>query len=396
MLVRSIGLASLLTACGGTATSVPTVPVQSGTFEVTLSVPGTIEAVNEKLILAPRFNGRPEIAWIAEQGQVVAQGERIVEFDRAELLEKLDVAENELELAKTKILQNESKLRLAVDEANAGITNAELDLRLASMKRTDSDTVPLVEREAARISETKSKMAIDAAKASLESVQLESRAETQLLQLEVEKQTREVAELREQLEKTVVTAPTDGVVLIQSSWDGYWKVGSRPWSGAELISLPDLAEMKVAVEVHEVDSPRILKGQKATVVLDAFPDRVVHGTVGQVADLAVAKGEDEIKYLEAEVLLEETRSEMLPGLSARVELVLEEVPNAMWVPIEAVHKEDDAAWVHVSGLTGWSRQDVEIGVENDTHVVVTGLTEGDVVALVDPDAPDAARPAAQP
>jgi len=384
----------LLFGCGSGSELIPTAPVQAGIFEMTLSVPGTIKAVDETLIVAPRFSGRPEIAWLAEQGQVVKKGDRIVEFDREDLIKKLLVAENELDLARTKILQNESKLKLAVDGANASIKSAELELELATMRRTDSDTVPLVEREQARISETKARMAIDAARSSLDSVLLESRADTQLLELEVERKTRELEDLREQIDKTEMVAPTDGVVLIEERWDGYWKVGSRPWSGAELIALPDLAKMKVEAKVHEVDSPRVVEGQDAVVVLDAFPDLPAHGTITEVADLAVAQGEDEIKYLNIEVGLDESRPEMLPGLSARVELVLERVEGVNWVPIESVHREEDDAWVYVSGLTGWSRIDVRTGVENDTHVVVEGLDEGALVALVDPESED--RPAAIP
>ncbi len=373
---------------------VPSAEAASGTFEVTLSVPGELKAVEETLILAPRFNGRLEIAWLAEQGQRVAKGERLVVFDRDELIAKLDQAETELELARTKIDQNESKLSLAVDEARANIRRAELDLELAGMRRTESDTVPLVEREAARISETKAEMAIDAARSSEASVQLESRAETQLLELEVERRVREVQELEEQIENTVIVAPTDGVVLLQEKWDGPWTVGSRPWSSAELISLPDLAAMKVVAQVHEVDSPRVAVGQKARVELDAFPGQILSGEVIATADLAVPRGDDEIKYLEIEVSLEGEAGSLLPGMSTRVELVLDDEPDVVWVPIEAVSRDGDAAWVFTEGLTGWGTVPVTLGEANDTHVVVTGIEAGTRVALVDPTAIDAARPAA--
>ena len=65
--------------------------------------------------------------------------------------------------------------------------------------------------------------------------------------------------------------------------------------------------------------------------------------------------------------------------------------------VEAVHRDGDEAYVYVSGLTGWSRADVELGIENDTHVVVEGLEAGQLVALVDPtNGEDEGRPAADP
>jgi RND family efflux transporter MFP subunit len=263
------------------------------------------------------------------------------------------------------------------------------------MRRTDSDTVPRVEREEAKVSQTKAEMAIEAARSKLASVELESRAETQLLQLEVEENEREVVELEEQLDKTVLRAPTDGVVLLEEKWDGYWTVGSRPWGSAELMSLPDLSAMEVAAKVHEVDAPKVRKGQRARIELDAYPGRVLTGEVSQVADLAVAQGDDEIKYLDIEVSLQGEQAQLLPGMSSRVELVLEEVDDAVWVPREAVFRDGDEAWVFSEGLTGWSRTEVQLGLANDTHVVVSeGLSAGAVVSLVDPTRDDDERPAA--
>jgi len=380
--------------CGGASESLPTAPVRDGTFEITLSVPGELEAVEETLLLAPRFQGRLEIAWMAEQGTRVEQGDRLVVFDRDELLKKLDVARTELELARTKIEQGRTKLSLAVDEKEADIERATLDLRLAGMRRTDSDTVPLVEREEARISETKAKMAIDAAQGALASVELEARAEAQLLQLEVARREREVVELEEQIDKTVITAPTAGVVLLEEKWDGVWTVGSRPWASAELISLPDLAAMKVAAKVHEVDAPRVAVGQAARVELDAYPGQLLEGEVVSVADLAVPQGDDEIKYLDIEVALTGENHDLLPGMSARVELVLDTVDEVAWVPIEAVFRDDaDEAWVFTESLTGWSRAEVATGVHNDTHIVVEGIEPATRVALIDPTAAEE-RPAA--
>lgn len=383
-----------LLACSSSTDAVPTATAQSGTFEVRLAVPGNLAAVDEERITRPEFNGRPEIAWIAAQGTPVEAGDRIVEFDQTELVAALDAAENELELARTKILQNEAKLALAIASAEAGIQGAELDLRLARMRRTDSDTVPLVQREEARVAEQKSTIAIDTARSSLSSVKLESRADTQLLALEVAQKEREVAELEEQLQNTIVTAPSDGLVLLKPKWDGaLWQVGGRPWDGAVIASLPDLSEMKVLCEVHEVDSPRVAVDQTATVILEAFPDRTFTGRVSKVADLAVPKGEDEIKFLDIEVELDASKPEMKPGLSARVELTLSTHPDSVWIPLEAVVREDDATSVWVSGLTGWRQVDVQLGVESDTHVIVEGLDAGAEVALAPPYAEEARKAA---
>lgn len=381
--------------CGPGADVIPETTAQTGVFRVELGVHGELEAEESITVKCPDFRTRPEIAWMIDEGSRVSEGDPVIEFDREAMERGLLTAEAELELAQTKIQQNAAKLQLRLQELRANIEKAELDLQLAKMKRTESTSVPLVEREDAKANEQRAEMAIAAARGALKTAELDARAETQLLELEVEKRQRELNEYRDQLEKSVLTAPDDGLVLIGTNWQGKWKVGSRPWTGAELIELPNLSTMQVKAHVHEVDSPRIAKGQRATVVMEAHPDLPVQGSVSKVADLAVPMGEDDIKFLEVTVALDQTLPEMKPGMTVRVDLVLEEHPDAVWVPIEAVRAEEDGArFVYTSGLTGWSRTPVEAGVMNDTHQVVTGLEAGTTVALVAPDEEE--RPAAVP
>jgi len=372
-------------ACGINAGGdIPVAEAMRGEFQVVLSVHGELDAVNSESITTPVFYSRPEIAWMVEEGSRVSKGDRILAFDAESLGKELSAARNELILAQTKIAQNKTKLTLKVNDAEADITRAELDLQVAKMQRTDSETVPLVDRENARVNEKKSSLAIDSAKSALETTKLESKADTQLLQLEVDERGRQVEQLEEQLENAVILAPTDGLVLIEEDWQGKWKVGSRPWSGAIVMRVPDMSSMKVEATVHEVDSPNIALDQPATVTIDAYPDLSFEGKVSKVADLAVARGEDQVKYLEIEVALDETTPEMKPGMTVRVDLLLISEDDQISIPIEAVQHEDDDDFVWVKGLTGWSQQAVTTDTENDTHVVVEGVSEGSVVALVDP------------
>ena len=377
----------LLMACFDPGASLPTATATRGLFEVRLSVNGSLNAAESKEIVAPEFESTPEIAWIIEEGKILKKGDRVVEFDRESMVNELDSAENDLRLALTKMTQERAKLAVELKEARADIHRAELDLQVAQMRITDSETVPLIEREQAKVARTKAEMAIDAARTSLKTIQLNSDAQLQLLQLEVDQNKVQVKKLREQLEKAVLYAPTPGIAIIGRSWSGNrFKVGSRPWRGQTLVKLPDLTEMQVEAWAHEVDTPLIALKQSAEVTLDAYPDKPVHGVVTKVADLAVAKGDDEVKYLKFKVTLDEARPEMKPGMTARVDLTLLAEDNVISVPLESVFHTEDESYVMVAGLTGWTHQVVSLGIENDTHVVVKeGLEEGVEVALVNPE-----------
>ena len=195
--------------------SLPTSEATRGPFEVIVSVHGELDAVQSETITTPAFRSRPEIAWMIEEGARVKQGDRVLAFDVDSLEKELSAARNELVLAQTKIDQNNAKLLLKVSDAEADIARAELDLEVARMQRTESETVPLVDRENARVNETKAELAIGASRSALATTKLESKAESQLLQLEVEERTRQVEQLERQLEEAVIVAPIDGLVLVE-------------------------------------------------------------------------------------------------------------------------------------------------------------------------------------
>lgn len=376
-----------LLACGGSSQEIPTATAQRGTFDVRLSVQGELSAKTSTTVSTPDFDVNAKIAWLAEEGTRVKKGDKLVGFDTAEMEQQLENARSALEVAQTKIEQNDAQLKLKLVDAEAAIRGVELDLRMAKMRVTESETVPLVDREDAKANAQRAEMAIDAAKSALETTRLQAAAERQLLQLEVEEQQRNVAKLERQLAQAELFAPTDGLVILYERWDGKVKVGSQPWSGQTIVTLPDLSAMEAVVWVHEVDSPAVAVDQTADVVMDAHPGSPTHGRVAKVADLAVPRGEDKIKHLKVTLELDETTELMKPGMTVQANLLLSSLPDVVSVPIEAVQRADGATWVYVRGLGGWTRQDVVLGARNDVAVVVEdGVAEGDVVALVDPEA----------
>ncbi len=383
-----------LVACGPSRDAVPVFEVQQGTFEHTLAIAGSLEPVQETHIRMPSFESETKIVWMKPNGSRVREGEVVVRFDRSAMERDLEQAQRELEIAQLKLAQNEAAHAIAVQDAEAEIRRAELDLQVAEMRRTDSETVPLVEREQARVAARKAELAIASARTALETLEMEARAEREKLLLEIEEARRTVEAMEEDLRESELRAPFDGLFLRKRNWRGeFITEGDSPWSGTALASIPDLSVMEVDGLVHEVDGPLVAEGQRATVFIEAFPDRPVGGTLSEVAEVAVEK-EGKVRMLDVVVSLDETRPEMLPGLSVRVEIEVERREDVRWIPIEAVHREEEGdSWVWVRGLTGFYRQDLELGVENDVHVVVLeGLDVGDEVALVDPGGSE--RPAA--
>ncbi|MCB9746230.1 MAG: efflux RND transporter periplasmic adaptor subunit [Alphaproteobacteria bacterium] len=392
-------LLSLLTACGPSGDAeVPTATVERGPLRVELVIPGELKAVNSVTIAAPDLDVQNKITFVIDEGSRVSEGDVVVRFDTTELEDKLTQTLNELEIAETKIEQKQAQLAVRLTDLDNEITRAELSLERAKMRLTDSETVPRVERESARIDVKEFTLAVERAGSSRESARLEGESELALLRLDATRAQRRVDRIRKQLDSCDVKAPANGLVILPEIWKGGSRgpiaVGDTVWSGSTLMELPDLSEMEVVAWVHEVDAAKAAEGQTAEIVIDAHPEPAHAGVVKKVADLAVKRNRDsEVKHLKVTVAITESQPQMKPGMTVRAELLVAEHEDVLSVPLEAIFQGEGGPYVQVVGLGGYSATPVELGEANDTHVIVlSGLDEGDEVALVDPEAAEAGEP----
>lgn len=402
----NIGIFALWACIGGRGGDLPTTTVTRGPFEIVLAIPGELQAVRSVTLSAPDMGGQAKVTWLVDAGTRVAEGDVLVKFDDTDMKEHIEQAKTELEVALTKIEQRKAQLAVHLGDVENEVTSSTLSRERASMRITDSETVPRVERESARIDVEEATIAVARAQAGLESARLEGEAELELLRLEAEKAQREVTQSERILSEAALVAPSPGIVILPSVWKGGSRgpvtVGDSLWGGQTIVELPDLTEMEVQAWVHEVDAARVAVDQAVTVVIDAHPDTKHPGHVAKVADLAVQRKPDAtVKHLEVTVALDTTSPLMKPGMTVRAEVLVAKHDAVLAVPQEAVFHDGTETYVLRSGLSGFSRTKVTLGATNDTHVIVTeGLDDGDVIALADPDhadsPPSAGAPSAAP
>ena len=390
---RWLLLLALLAACGGSGDDeLPTAAATLGTLEIRLAVPGELKAVRSATISAPDLGNNIKVTSIVAEGTRVAEGDLLVEFDQNELVDALEEDRSALEVAETKIAQQQAQFDVKLRDLQSAVSRAELDLGRAKMRVTDSETVPLVDREGARIDVQQAELSLTQSKAALDSARLESEAEVQLLRLEVDQKKMMVKRAEERITEATIRAPAAGLVILPEIWKGGSRgpvsAGDTLWSGSTIMELPDLSELEVESWVHEVDAGQVAKDQPVSVIIDAYPDPPWAGHVTKVADLAVKRDRDAlVKHVKVTATLDTSAEIMKPGMTVRVEIEVGRVEEALTIPLEAIQYEGEQPMVYKkSGLGGFTRLPVQLGKRNDTHVVVTeGLSEGEVVALVDPE-----------
>ncbi len=219
-------------------------------------------------------------------------------------------------------------------------------------------------------------------------------------------QLRQRNDLNDQLEKCMLRAKKSGLVVYGSAGDEMFYYGGeeRIREGATvrerqaIITIPDMSRMVVKVKIHESYIKKVKKGQKAKVTVDAFPDKVLTGEVTKVGVLPDSQNRwmnPDLKVYLTTITIDGTQDWVKPGMSAKVEILVNKIDNCVYVPVQAVSPDGEKQVCYLAGLKP-ERRELQIGEFNDEFIEVkSGLREGDRVLLRRPEAAEAQRPGSE-
>lgn len=253
----------------------------------------------------------------------VREGESV---SRGQLLLRIDPTQYEAAV---------SRAQASVSEARAGESQARASLLQA--RRTLERSEALAEADADLISEQQ-----------LEQARSEVEVQTALYQAAEFRVAQAVAALREsqnQLDKTTITAPIDGVVTRLNVDEGETAiVGTMNNPGSLLLTVSDLSLVEAVVRVDETDLPDVEVGDSASIEIDAFPRRTFTGEVFEIAHSALMRPEDvaqrggpaqAVDY-QVVIRLDQPPPQLRPDFSATAEVVTAVRENVLAIPIIAL------------------------------------------------------------
>jgi HlyD family secretion protein len=200
---------------------------------------------------------------------------------------------------------------------------------------------------------------------------------TALLQFEQAKLAVKTAQAN--LDAARLTAPFSGTI---TEVDGM--VGEQVSPGTLAFHIDDLSQMKVDVQVSEVDINSVQVGQPVTLTFDAIAGKVYNGKVVEVAQVGdVVQGAVNFTVT---VVLTDPDNSVKPGMTAAVTISVKQVNNALLVPNRAVRLVNNQRVVYVL-LNGQPQEvNITLGASSDTmsEVVSGDLKVGDMVILNPP------------
>jgi HlyD family secretion protein len=201
-----------------------------------------------------------------------------------------------------------------------------------------------------------------------------------------------VTAARDTLSKTTMTAPMDGIVTALPVEEGEVAViGTMNNPGTILLTIADMSIVEAVMEVDETDIPNVQIGQRASVTIDAYPNKTFSGLVTEVGSSPInaqaAQSGTEAVNFEVKIQVENPPEGVRPGFSASADIITGTRAKAVAIPIQALvvrekpgstagkPEEEEGVFVHENGAAKFAA--VTTGLSGESNIeVVTGLKEG--------------------
>lgn len=306
-------------------------------------------------------------------------------LDNARL--SLDLANLRLKAAQENLARLDEEQRIERSNAESAIVRAQADLDRAEANGIQ-DVVKRREYESAIA-------ALSQARANLRDVEVLGQSRNQS-QASVSQISSVLRDSQRQLRETQIRAPMAGVVTTSYIEVGELVTALSAFSaGSAIVRIEDRREMRVTLNVNEIDVARLTMGMAATVDVDAIPDKSLAGRVTKIApastalstanaaQAAAASADAVVKY-EVEIVLSETDPKLRSGMSAKCTLEVVSRQDTLLLPAEYVGEDKEGRYVMLAAAKPGgkpTRKNVRVGASSGANVeILEGVDEGDKVA----------------
>ena len=340
----------------GDQLEVETVTIQVHTIVETVNASGKIQpAVDVKI--SPEVSGEI-IALPVVEGQAVKKGQLLAKINPDIYQSMLGRAEAALNMARSGKAQAQAQFLEATQSYKRSQT-----LKLQNV-------ISQAEWDAAERMHAVAELAVESAEFQLQSA------------------FNSVKEAKDNLKRTVITAPMDGIVTGLNVEVGERVVGTAQMAGTEMMRVSQLETMEVLVDVNENDIVRVHMGDTAIVRVDAFLGHDFKAVVTEISN--AAKGQqlsvNQVTNFEVELrILAESYADLVEtqgvqplrsGMTATVDIRTQKAPNTLCVPVEAVTTRMDSVsgkmhevlFVYQEGAAVQYR--AETGIQDEEFIVL--------------------------
>jgi len=357
----------------GIAGQVPLVdaaPVTQGLIEEKISRTGDITP-SAQVTISSKVQG-----WVGKinvrEGDLVKTGQVLVTLDTREAEATVAQAEASLEAAKARLKQvkatAEETIQSQIQQTKANLELAEADLKRAQ-ELHEKNFIARQQLDEVRTKYNVAKANYDLAQNSIRQRTWENDIALAEAQVNQAKATLELN--KAQLANLIILSPMNGGITKRFVDPGTMVKDTTP-----ILTLMDLAEMKMVVNVIEKEFIYLQKGQAVKITVTAFPDRVFSGRI----EIITPALELQSRTAEIQISIPNPGLVLKPGMFGRAEVLLRSNPQAVLVPIQSLMTEGGQDWLYVLKDDKVTRRPVRKGAVRDTVVeILQGVAPGERV-----------------
>jgi biotin carboxyl carrier protein len=394
------GLRLYRTITAPTEAAIPIAKVQRGDISLSVTARADLGGGNPDVLTAPLTGGTDmHITFLRTPGEAVKEGDIVVQFDTTEQDYNLREADADLAEAGQHILQAAAQREAEEEEDRYALLKARSDIQLAELEVRKNPILPA-------ITARQNTLALDAARDHLAQLEhnLANRKANNDASIAIQEAGRGKAEsqaktARQNIEAMTLKAHRAGYVALKENTSGniffgmalpLFQLGDSVRPGMAVAEIPDLKNWELSAKIGELDRGHLAPGQKVAITIIAVPDRPF---TGRVKDIGGTTGPPWDRHFDCKIALDNPSPELRPGMSATIVVTTEEMHNVLWLPAQALFESDGRTFVYVRSGASFMPKDVSLVRRNESKIVISGLTEGQEVALANPAEVEKKKPA---
>ena len=380
-------------AASTSAVGLPTTRVKRGRVTITVAARGELQGGNSEMLTVPQTGGNTvAITYLREPGELVEAGDVVVQFDTTQQEYNLREAEADLAEAGQQVITAEADGQALDEETRYQVESTTADVKLAELEiRKNPLLAAIVARQNA--------LALDAANnrqhqagQDLNNKKATAAAGVAIQQAALNKAKVMMDIAQKTIDGMTLKAKTSGYVNIQQNSNlmiAYYGMTLLPYqlgdnvnAGMAVAQIPDLKTWEVSAQVGELDRGHLTPGQKVSVAVVALAGK---SFPGQVKNIGGTGGSAWNRHFECRIALDQASPELRPGMTSNLVITVESLDNVTWVPSQALFESDGRSFVYLRTPSGFMPHDVTLVRRSESQVVLTGISEGALVAMSNPD-----------
>jgi multidrug efflux pump subunit AcrA (membrane-fusion protein) len=383
-----------------TDSEVPTATVKEVDLQLKVLTTGVLRTSQSRTITAPPIaGGTLQIVTLARSGAQVHAGDVVLEFDPSQQEYNLGQNHSDLLQGEQEIVKAKADAAVQTAEDQTALLKAKYAVRRAELEVSKNELVSPIDAQ-------KNLLALDEAKRAQAQLQqdVQSHSASNQAALAISEEKRHKARLAmEQAEQNIknmrITSPIDGLVVIHGNRDstgGFfmygmtlpdYHVGDQVSPGSSVAEVIDISHLEVSAQVSETDRINLKAGQSVEMKIDALPGETFSGKVQTVGGATSHEFWDDNAQHKFDVAVELDRTDprLRPGFAVRLDILGDNLSRAVSIPGGAIFEHGGKKVVYCKRNRGFEMQEVKVRAVSEGRAILTGISPGTVVALVNPE-----------